>query len=160
MDVPPVMDTMIATKCFFHQSNRFRSMALASVILVQIALFLMSSCQPPESTLGAETDITEDLYHRLKAGLFEPGRHPVICRILKNSHPLHKLRIPFYSEEAPHEMVRFSWERGSFWVKSNDRALVVIYMDVEATYSHVQMATLERFNNSREFRKRYEHPIR
>ena len=40
-------------------------------------------------------------------------------------------------------MVRVSWDRGSFWVKSDDHAYIIIYIDTEATFSHVQLATFE-----------------
>ena len=168
-----VMDTTIATKCFFPQSRRLGFIALILAMFLQIIVIFMSGCQDPISkgspTLGHEIDITEDLYHRLKAGLFEAGKDPVICRIVKNPHYLfRKIKIPFYGsgkshhneQGAPHKMVRVSWERGSFWVKSDDHALIVIYMDVETVYSHVHITTLEGFNNHREFRHRNESPVR
>ena len=57
-------------------------------------------------------------------------------------------------------MARISWNGGSFWVKSDDHDLVVMYMDLEAIYSHVQIATLVGFEQSWEFRRKNEHPIR
>ena len=164
MDVLPVMNSIIAIKCSIHQNDGLGSMVLTWIILIKTIVFLISGCQHPNpgtpSVLGRKTDITEDLYHRLKAGLFIAGKDPVIFNIEKTPNPSQKLRFPFYNEKAPHKMVRIYWERGSFWVKSDDRALVVIYMDVEATYSHVQIATLEGFQNSRQFRETYKHPIR
>ena len=160
MDVLPVMDTIIAIKCFSPRDSRLGTTALASVILV----LLMSGCQPPEigptPTLSIKTDITEDLYHRLKAGLFIAGKDPMIFRIEKDSHFFQGLKIPFYRGEAPYKMMRVSWERGSFWVKPDNLELVVIYLDPEATYSHVQVTTLRGYTNAREFRGKYEHPIR
>ena len=135
-------------------------MAIALVICVQIIVILMSGCQ--NSTLytwGEELDITEDLYHRIKAGLFEVGEEPVVCHIVRYPNLYTRLRLPFYSESAPHTMVRVSWERGSFLVKSDDQALVVIYMDSEVIFSHVHIATPEGFSNDREFRGKGEHPI-
>lgn len=160
MDVLPATDTIIAMKCFSHLNSRLGTRALASVMLV----LLMSGCQPPEigptPTLSLKTDITEDLYHRLKAGLFTAGTDPMIIRIEKDPIFFHELEIPFYIDEAPYKMMRVSWERGSFWVKPDNHALVVIYLDPEATYSHVEIATLRGYTNAREFRVGYEHPIR
>ena len=164
MDVILVMDTMIVTNFFSHQSNQFGLIALALAGFVQIILLILGGCQNPNSdtspTFGHQIDVTEDLYHRLKAGLFEVRKDPLICQVLKRRNPDQKLRFPFSKEEAPHQMVRISWERGSFWVKSDNHALVVIYMDEEAIFSHVQVATLEGFATSRIFRESIEHPIR
>lgn len=164
MDVLPVTSPEIVMNQFFRQSNQLKKLiAFAFVILLQITAILISGCQSPISdsytTFGQTSDITEDLYHRLKAGLFEIGKDPVICRVVKKSNLYQRLRLPFYSERAPHKMVRVFWERGSFWVKSDDHALVVIYMDVEATFSHVQIATLEGLGNDREFMESTERPI-
>ncbi len=154
------MDTMIVTKCFSHQGNRLGLMALALIFLIEIAVGCQRPMDADPSALSRKTDITEDLYHRLKAGLFIAGKNPVILQIVKHPNLFHRLQLPFYSIRAPREMARISWDRGSFWVAADDHALVVIYMDVEATYSHVQIETLEKFDNSRQFRREYEHPIR
>ena len=159
MDVLPVMDTKIVINSFFRQSNQLGKLtALALVVLI------LSGCQNPMSDapvkLGYEFDVTEDLYHHLKAGLFEPEKDPMICRVIKKPNLYEKLKLPFYSKNAPHKMVRVSWERGSFWVESDDHALVVIYMDPEATFSHVQIATLEGFSLARIFREKNEVPVR
>lgn len=153
------MDTTIVTKCFFHQSSQFRKW-----VTFVLAMLIVSGCQGQTSqnspTLGNKIDITEDLYHRLKANIFEPGKDPVICHVSKSPNLFQKMIPLFYKESAPHQMVRVFWERGSFWIKSDDHALVVIYMDVEATYSHVHIAPLAGFSTPREFRDVYEHPIR
>lgn len=159
------MDTIIVTKRFFRQSDLlWNRMTLVLVILVQITALLMSGCKNPMSDipylLGHNIDVTEDLHHRLKAGLFEAGKDPVICEINRYSNLYQKLRLPFYNDKAPHTMIRVSWERGSFWVRSDDKALVVIYMDAEAIFSHVQITTLEGFGSARQFRYTAEHPIR
>ena len=165
MGVILVTAMITVTKCFFHRGNWFwRGMVLAFPILVQISILLMSGCKNPTSdipyALGGNVDVTEDLYHRLKAGLFEAGKDPVICEINQHSSLPQKLRFPFHSSKAPYTMIRVAWERGSFWVESDDRALVVIYMDPEAIFSHVQITTLEGFGATRQFRYRAEHPIR
>ena len=96
-------------------------------------MLIVSNCQEPtsdnEDSLQKPHDVTEDLYHRLKAGIFEPGKDPMIFSLVKKPNLYQRLKLPFYSEAAPHEMARVSWERGTFWVKSDDHALVVIYMD-------------------------------
>ncbi len=140
-------------------------MLFTLIIFIQTIVSFMSGCQtstPVPSTFGQTSDLTEDLYHRLKAGLFEPEKDPVIAEIIikKSKNLFHKIDFPFYSNRASDTMVRLSWERGSFWVKSDDHAHVVIYMDLEATFSHVQLATLEGFGNIRVFRDGNERPIR
>ena len=153
-------------KMFFSQSNLLGNLMLFSLIIfIQTIVNFMSGCQTSTSirpTFGQTSDLTEDMYHRLKAGLFEPENDPMIAEIIrkKSKNPFHKIGFPFYSNKAPHTMVRLSWERGSFWVKSDDHAYIVIYMDMEATFSHVQLATLEGFGNIRKFRAGNERPIR
>lgn len=153
-------------RCFFRQSKELGSPSVfALVMLVQITALLINGCQDSRfnttsPTFGHSSDITEDLYHRLKAGLFEPEKDAVIAHIQKTRNFFHKLRLPFYDNDAPHTMVRISWDRGSFWVKSDDHAYVVIYMDAEAIFSHVQIDTFEGFGSAREFRNRNEKPIR
>lgn len=148
---------------FSHRHPLGKLMIFSSIILTQIIVSFISGCQTSTSIppiFGQTSDLTEDLHHRLKAGLFEPEKDPVIAQIHKSKNLFHKIDIPFYSNSAPDTMVRLSWERGSFWVKSDDHAYVIIYMDMEATLSHVQLATLEGFGNIREFRDRYDRPIR
>lgn len=166
MDVLHVIRPGIVMNLFFHQSNQLRNLKIFTLVLIQIVLLLISGCQNPNpksytpSSFGQKSDITEDLYHRLKAGLFRVETDAVIAHIVKKGNLYSKLRLPFYSKSAPHKMVRVSWERGSFWVKSDDQALVVIYMDTEAAFSHVHLFTLEGFGNIREFRESTERPIR
>lgn len=152
------MDPKIVINSFFRQSNQ-----LGKLTVLALTMLILSGCQNPtpdtSAVWGYEFDVTEDLYHNLEAGLFEPEKDPVICHI-KKKNLYKKLRFPIYSEKAPHKMVRVSWERGSFWVKSDDHALVVIYMDPEATFSHVRIATLTGFSIDREFRNSIEPPIR
>ncbi|MYG05688.1 MAG: hypothetical protein F4039_01460 [Gammaproteobacteria bacterium] len=153
------MDTKLVTNQFSRQGSWLRNlMALTLVVLI------VSSCQKPtsdnEDSLGKLHDVTEDLHHRLKAGLFEPGKDPMVFRLAKQPNLYQRLKLPFYSEDAPHKMVRISWDRGTFWVRSDDHALVVVYMDKEAIFSHVQVATLTEFSADRRFIENRRHPVR
>ena len=123
----------------------------------------MSGCQTPTSVpsvLGHQTDVTEDLHHRIQAGVFEVGKEPLVCLVEKASIENEKRRLLFQSRKSPRELVRFSWERGSFWVQADDHALVVIYMDQEAIFSHVQIATSDKFSLVRKIREKIRIPIR
>lgn len=84
-------------------------------------------------------DITEDLHHRLKAGMFEPGKDPFFIRIrtrARSGKP----------RPAVGNFVHFSWENGSFSVKVDEGAAVVMYMDAEAIFSHINFATDRRYD--------------
>ncbi len=159
MDVLLVMDTKIVINLFSHQSNQ-----LVKLMALVLATFILSGCQDSivedPNAFGYKFDVTEDLHHNLKAGLFEPEKDPMICHIIKKPNLYQKLGLPFYNNSAPHKMVRISWERGTFWVKSDDRALVVIYMDPETTYSHVQIATPKGLSSARVFKDKREIPVR
>lgn len=165
MDVHPVMERVVM-QCFFRQNNRcVGCIALGFAIWVLMTGLLTSGCQNSKldttaPVLGQYSDLTEDLHHRLQAGLFVPGKDPVVAHIIRHEKRIDKLRLPFINEDAPHTNVRISWERGSFWVKSDDHAHVVIYMDWEATLSHVQLTTFKGFGNSRVFSDRDKIPIR
>lgn len=146
-------------------TNSFGPPCKKVIFFVAFVVLIGSGCQHSKSdtispVFGQHSDITEDLHHRLKAGIFEVGKDPVIAQIIKNKSIYDFFKLPFYSEIAPHTMVRVSWDRGTFWVKSDDHAHVVIYMDMEATYSHVHLSTLEGFQNYRGFRPTIKHPIR
>ena len=146
-------------------TNSFRLPCKEVMFFLAFVILIGNGCQHSQSdttspVFGQHNDITEDLHHRLRAGLFEVGKDPVIAHIIKKPNVYSSLGLPFYSELAPYTMVRVSWERGSFWVKSDDHALVVIYMDMEATYSHVHLSTLDGFRSYRGFRQTIKHPIR
>lgn len=138
-------------------------MFLALILTVQITLLIQSGCQTPTPhtprALGPGIDITENIYHRLKAGLFEIKKDPVILRVVKKPAQDTKFFHPLDLKKAPHTMVRVSWELGSFFVKSDNRALVVIYLNNEAALSHIQVAPLEGFNLNQHFREKVQPPI-
>ena len=138
-------------------------MALTLAVVFQIAALLMGGCQTPTPdsiNLGKVSDTTEDLHHRLKIGMFEPETDPVIVLIEKKTNLNKKLKLPFYDKRVPHAMLRISWARGKFWVQADDHALVVIYMDQEAIFSHVQIATSDKFSLVRKIREKIRIPIR
>ena len=153
-------------RCFSRRNNWFVGlMAFGLVVFVLIVGFLINDYQNSKldttaRVLGQHTDITEDLHHRLQAGLFIPGKDPVISQVVRRENRIDKLRLSFINKDAPHTNVRISWERGSFWVKSDDHAHVVMYMDWEATLSHVQLTTLKGFGSMRVFSDRDHIPFR
>ena len=113
--------------------------AIAKLPLVAfcVCVLILSSCDEPE--LGEVQDITEDLHHRLKAGMFEPGKDPFFIRIRTRGRR-------GKSQPAVGNFVHFSWENGSFSVKVDEGAAVVMYMDAEAIFSHINFSTDRRYN--------------
>ncbi|MEH0007930.1 MAG: hypothetical protein V6Z82_04330 [Flavobacteriales bacterium] len=113
---------------------------------------------------GDTTDVTESVYHRLKAGMFDPATDPIVYKTIKLLHfrDIRQLsgELPLGFKEVPHEVVRISWDRGAFRVQSDDKGRVVIYMDAETLLSHVQISTLKEFNNMIEFREFLSKPFR
>lgn len=127
--------------------------------VVVLSLLALSGCSLPSGKSNWDNtteiiDISEDLYHRMQAGLFVPGKEPLPL-ILMGGDPKGNL------SPVAGQYLKLSWEMGSFWVKSNDRGQVILYMNREAAFSHVQMgpvaggALLVR----REFIENPVHPI-
>ena len=114
---------------FFHLSSLCaNSIAKFFLVVFCILVLILSSCHELELHQGH--DITEDLHHRLISGLFEPGKDPFIIHI--RSRGRNETSRPIVES-----YVRFSSVNGSFWVKSNEGASVIMYMDTEATFSHI-----------------------
>lgn len=112
------------------------------------------------NAFGKAKDVTEDLYHRIKAGMFEPGIDPYVCRVMGNVTMTHFNSISRVRyQKVRHSIVRISWERGAFRVKGDDMARVIIYMDEEALFSHVQVAAPKQFGLTVEFREYQVHPF-
>ena len=162
MGVPPVMDMITVTNLFFRQSKPLGQIMKKLVILLNIILFAIVGCQGPtadsERDFGKAADVTEDLYHRLQAGLFEIGKEPFICEFVTDSP--RKFEFPFRSRNGADQMARISWERGSFWIQTDDHALIVIYLDYETTLGHVQIAPSKGFQIVRQFREFIQRPVR
>ena len=148
------MDMITAT-------NSFRHLGKWLVLLIGI-MIIGSGCHSPTEvpTFGKEKDITEDLYHRLKAGIFEPDREPVICQIWETPSLIDTIIYKLKMKKLPQKIVRISWERGTFHVQSDDLNRVVIYMDEETLFSHVQASTIKGLNLGLRFFEIIEHPIR
>lgn len=98
-------------------------------------------------TFGRAKDISDDLYHRLRSGLFVPERDPVILQLFKNR------------AKAPGETVRITWERGSLRVKTDRNAHVVVFMDRETISSHVNVFGPDYAGVALQFRSNMEGPI-
>ena len=162
MGVPLVMDTITVTNLFFHRSKPLSRTVKKLVILLNIILFAILGCQGPaadsERDFGKAADVTEDLYHRLQAGLFEIGKEPFICEFVTNSP--RKFEFPFSRRKGAYQMSRISWDRGSFWVQTDDHALIVVYFDDETTLGHIQIAPSKGFQIVRQFREFIQRPVR
>lgn len=117
-----------------------------------VLVFITGGCEKKAAedihAFGNKKDVTEDLHHRLKAGMFDPGIDPFVCEVSGKGG------------KVSHSIVRVSWDRGSFRVRSDDLGHVVIYMDEEAIFSHVQMAPLKGFILTSQFNEFRLHPIR
>lgn len=164
MGVPPVMDMITVTNPFSHPSKRLGFTIKGLIVLLLIIVLSLSSCQKMPSDReviwGKAQDVTEDLHHRLQAGLFEIGKDPFICELIPHSFGNQKLRLPFKQKAGAYKRTRISWDRGSFSIRADDHALIVVYLDAEMTFSHVQIATVKGFQVVRNFREIVQHPIR
>lgn len=132
----------------FHRPCK--KMALLGVIVVLI--LMGGGCEKKAAehihTFGKGKDVTEDLHHRLKAGMFDPSTDPFVCEIRG------------LVSKMPRAIVRISWDRGSFRVQADDLGKVVFYMDEEVVFSHVQIAPLKEFRLFSQFREFHHPPIR
>ena len=162
MDVPLAMARKTVTKLFSPQSKRLGLLIKGWVILLGIITLTLSSCDKTNlnTTLiwGKTKDVTENLHHRLQAEIFEIGKDPLICELIPE--PSWKLRMPFKPITGAHETARISWARGSLWVKTDDHALIVIYLDEETIFNHIQIAPTKGFQILFQFREFLEIPVR
>lgn len=133
-----------------------------SVVLLGVITFTLNGCQrnPSETAQiwGKTRDVTEDLHHRLQAGIFEIGKDAFICELAPDSS--WTLRMPFKQRTGAYKMARITWERGSFWVQTDDHALIVIYLDEETVFGHIQVSPAKGFFTLFQFREFPETPIR
>ena len=162
MDVTPVMNPKIVMNLFSRQGRQLGLIVKILVVLLSVISLILIGCQTrpsdTEFALGKVEDVTEDLHHRLWAGFFEIGKEPFICKLTPDSSQ--ELRLSVKKRTGAYKMARVSWERGSFWVKADDHALIVIYLDEEVTFSHLQIAPIKGFKVVRQFRELIEHPVR
>lgn len=155
------MDMITAT-------NLFRRPGKGLALLTSILVLIWGGCEQKADdhhAFGKVKDVTEDLYHRLKAGMFEPGTDPFVCEIVEiprvvSISNFFRMKPLMRLKKVPREIVRISWERGTFQVQADDLGRVVIYMDEEVLFSHVQIATLKALGLSVQFREVTQHPFR
>lgn len=162
MGVPPVMDPKTVTNLFFRPNKRLDLIVKGSVVILSFVVLSLCGCQKKPSDTevvwGKAQDVTEDLHHRLQAGIFEIGKDPLICEL--SPYSPRKSRFPFEPRVGAYQFTHISWERGSFWVKTDDHALIVIYLDAESALSHIQIAPINGFQVIRQFRELIQHPVR
>ena len=128
---------------------RTKTTGLTAALVCCGALLLLAACDDEKpAAFGHAKDISDDLYHRLRSGLFVPERDPVILQVFKNR------------SKAPGEILRVSWERGSMRVKTDRNAHLVVFMDREAISSHVNVTGPDYAGLSLQFRSNMEGPIK
>lgn len=158
------MDQTAVMKAFFHQNKRHVLRLTFFAVMLNLIFCCWSGCEKSTSETvvvwGKVHDVTEDLHHRLQAGLFEIGKDPLICEIIDSPRSGNISRLALKKKAGARKIARISWEGGSFWVKSDDHALIVTYLDAEAALSHIQIATSKGFQVTLQFREIIEHPIR
>ena len=133
--------------------NSFLQQKYKVVMFLMVFITLLGACHTQVDDIddfGKTTDVTESVHHRFKAGMFDPAIDPFICEIIE----------PKTIREVPHQITRVSWDRGAFWVRADDKGLVVIYMDEEALFSHVQIATVKNLERAVIFREHLIRPVR
>ena len=117
-----------------------RSFALASAMLLCAC---RRGAREPEYVEAI--DVTSDFYHRAKAGLFRPDREPLVLRTLAAVDPL----------APPYFQVRS--DLGALSVLGDERGQLVLYMDTQMFFSHVQVAC--ESDTARVFNEWPRHPI-
>ena len=119
----------------------------APVCLLAVGLVLGAQAQQP-----AALDLTDDLYHRIRAGLFRPEAEPVVLRVERT--------VSTGAVPVAGEYVHFAWDQARFAVRTTPRGTVVVHMDRELALSHVTVTVPLRFDLTREFDEYPVHPIR
>ena len=161
MGVPLVTAQTTFTNLFSHPNKRLGALLInRCIVLLGIIIFTLGGCQrnPSERVWGQTKDVTEYLHHRLQAGIFELDKDPFIYELIPDSS--RTLRMPFKRKTGAHETARISWERGSFWVQTDNHALIVVYLDEETVFSHIQVAPVKGFQTIIQFREFPKPPIR
>lgn len=147
---------------FSHQNKPFALLVIGCILLLSVIALSVGGCQRNNAgtamTWGKTKDVTEDLYHRLRAGIFEIGKDPLICELIPQR--VWRLGIPFKHRTGSNETLRITWERGSFWVQSDDHALVVVYLDEETVFNHIEVTPTAGFHTLFQFRESVEVPVR
>jgi len=85
------------------------------------------------TTQRSPLDLTNDLYHRTKAGLFRPDREPVVLQMARSNRAIGRA-VP-----VPGEYLSMRWDEGSLAVKGDAVGQVVVYMNAVAFYGHFQI---------------------
>lgn len=78
---------------------------------------------------GFELDLTQALYHTYAAELSDP-QHPLSLQLTSQR-----------GEKVGAKQVRFTWEKGSFWVKSNTSGRLVLSLDEIANRENIRVIT-------------------
>lgn len=120
-----------------------RSSFLASTLLTSIVL--LCACRRGQPDYVDAIDVTSDLYHRARAGLFRVDREPLVLHVLSAAEPL----------EPPYFQLRS--DMGALSVLGDQRGQLVVYMDAQMFFSHVQIAC--ESDTARVFNEWPRHPI-
>lgn len=97
----------------------------------------------------AGIDVTDDLHHRMRAGLFRPDREPLVVSLLTAAGE---------TEGTPGAQLRITTELGSMRVRNDESGHVVLYMNGETVSSHLRITPLAGCTS--EFARDVRHPVR
>jgi hypothetical protein len=125
--------------------------AMAGMIAATSACLLDSRHDFTE--LKGTLDLTNDLHHRMKAGIFVPGKEPVTFLLMSGN--------PGVPDPSPHQYMRIATEAGSLWVKADKRGRVNVYMNNDVIFSHPKISGSNRILGvQRDFFESPQHPIK
>ncbi|QDU66957.1 hypothetical protein [Engelhardtia mirabilis] len=100
-----------------------------------------------------DVDLTEDFYHRYRAGLFVPESEPLVMRATTLDDDGDVIM-------AGGKYLRFTWDQGTFDVRIDRNGLVVLHMDDQAAMSHLTTVLPPTVSSmAREFPEYPNHPI-
>lgn len=141
-----------------RRSIRRASLLLALGLAVAGAVPALGRLRATEERDGVfrhPLDLTDDLYHRIKAGLFVPECEPLVIRA--SSHP-EEGEEP---HSVAHEYFRFEWHLGRFDVRTSATGIIALHADREALLSHLRIWSPRLHHDmAREFLHYPSHPIR
>lgn len=140
---------MRAENSSIRRADRAPSALAAAALMCVLGASASDSSRSDESEV---LDLTDDLYHRIKAGLFSPASEPLVLRLRKME--------PSLGAPVPDEYVTFTRDEGSFAVRTDERGAVVVHLDVEAALSHLKVSAGPEYGIVREFEEDPRHPIR
>lgn len=84
--------------------------------------------------VNSHIDITEDLHHRLLAGIFDVTTESYIIEC-----PFRNNEIPILRDFDKRDYIDFNWEKGGFSVQMNKDSQVIVYLNHDTVYGHIKI---------------------